>query len=98
MPESVKESVDGIRAKVALIVEHRQMLARLLAESRAREAELQASVERLRAEVARLKAETEYLSVMRAVAPDREQVRRQRAVLTGLVREIDRCISELTAC
>lgn len=98
MPGQVQDIAAGIRSKVSVILDRQEMLRQQIAAGRAEAAGLRKRVEELSTEVARLKADNEYLRVMRIVASTPEQVERSRAMLTGLVREIDRCIAELKAC
>lgn len=46
--------------------------------------------------IEQLQIKLEYMQVASTIAPTREQVDKSKAVLTSLVREIDRCISELS--
>ena len=57
--------------------------------------ELESTVLTLRKEVERLTLETEYLRIATTVAPTTADIERSRAVLSELVREIDKCITEL---
>lgn len=98
MAQHVQDIASSIRSKVAVIVDRQNMLAQTIEAERAESARLKARVEELSAEVSRLKADNEYLTVMRAVAVTPQQAEQSRAMLAGLVREIDRCIAELKAC
>ena len=53
-------------------------------------------VERQSREIADLRHQVEYLKVATSIAPSREAVEQSRAVLSELVREIDKCIADLT--
>lgn len=55
-------------------------------------------ITRLRRENSALKADLEYMTVARTLATDPQQVADTRQMISGLVREIDRCIAELNAC
>ena len=71
----------------------------LLSEKRAadvRIAELMATVEALRKQVESLTRQNEYLTVVTTAIPSRSDVERSRAVISRLVREIDKCISDLS--
>ena len=71
----------------------------LLSEKRAadvRIAELMATVEALRKQVESLTRQNEYLTVVTTGIPSRSDVERSRAVISRLVREIDKCISDLS--
>lgn len=98
MAQHVHDIASSIRSKVSVIVDRQNMLAQAIEAERAQTARLKARVEELSAEVKRLKADNEYLTVMRVAAVTPQQAERGRAMLAGLVREIDRCIAELKAC
>ncbi len=71
----------------------------LLGEKRAADAkiaELQATVDSLRLNVEDLTRQLEYLTVVTTALPSRSDVERSRAVISRLVREIDKCISDLS--
>lgn len=98
MAEHVQDIADGIRSKVKVIIDRQNMLTQQVATERAKVESLHKTVDALQKEVSRLKADNEYLTVMRAVAVTPQQAEQSRALLAGLVREIDRCIAELKAC
>lgn len=62
----------------------------------ARIAELQATVDELRLKVETLTRQLDYLTVVTTAIPSRADVERSRAVISRLVREIDKCISDLS--
>lgn len=98
MPENVQDIARSIDSKVRVIVERQTMLSERVVAERAESERLRVMVKELSARVEQLKAENEYLSVMRAVSVTPHQAEQSRALLAGLVREIDRCIAELKAC
>lgn len=98
MAEPVHDTISSIRAKVSVILDRQNMLVQQITAERAEAASLRREVERLQAEVRQLKADNEYLAVARGVAVTPQQAEQSRAMLSGLVREIDRCIAELKAC
>jgi len=57
--------------------------------------ELVALTNRQQQELNRLQQEVEYLKVVTTLNPDRKDVEKSRAFISELVREIDKCISEL---
>lgn len=46
--------------------------------------------------IEQLQIKLEYMQVASTIAPTREQLDKSKIVITNLVREIDRCISELS--
>lgn len=71
-----------------LAIEQRDAVRKELAK---REEEL-AAKER---EIKELKLKIEYLSVVTSARPDVEEMKKSRAMLSSLVRDIDQCISDL---
>ena len=57
--------------------------------------ELEATLSRQNRELTDKNRQIEQLQVMGVLAPTREDIEKSRAFLTGLVRDIDRCINEL---
>ncbi|MDE5660671.1 MAG: hypothetical protein K2I28_07260 [Muribaculaceae bacterium] len=98
MAQNVQNIASSIKSKVAVIIDRQNMLAQTIEAERAESARLREKVKELTEEVKRLKTDNEYLTVMRAAAVTPQQAEQSRAMLAGLVREIDRCIAELKAC
>lgn len=98
MAENVQNISRSIESKVRVIIDRQNMLVERIAAERAEKELLKQKVSELSARVDELKSENEYLTVMRAVSVTPQQAQQSRALLAGLVREIDRCIAELKAC
>ncbi len=47
-------------------------------------------------ELEQLKIKIEYLQLATTIAPTRDQVEEARAMISGLIRDIDRCITDLS--
>jgi len=93
---SLRQRLDSIEAKASLLVEKYARLRAAKAVSDRRNEELLRQVERQSREIADLRHQVEYLRVATSIAPSREAVEQSRAVLSELVREIDKCIADLT--
>lgn len=98
MAEKVHEIFTSIASKVRVIVERQSQLVAAVQESRAECERLRQENERMRSEIERLKADLECMAVARTLGSNPQQLADSRAVISGLVREIDRCIAELNAC
>jgi len=59
-------------------------------------ADLEYTVRQQRRDIERLSQQVEFLTVVSTAMPDRDDVEKSRAMLSGLVREIDKCIKDLT--
>ena len=95
MAGEFKHIIDRINAKAEIVLERYALVNRQRREALDRVGELEREIRRLRAENERLRQETEYLKLATTISPSRKDVENMRAVLSELVREIDRCIAEL---
>jgi hypothetical protein len=96
MAANLQQRLDSIRGKATLLT---QRYAELLEEKRAADAqiaELHTQLRRQQEEMARMRQEIESLQVVTTISRGREDVERSRAFLSQLVRDIDKCIAELT--
>lgn len=59
-------------------------------------ADLEYTVKQQQQEIERLSQQVEFMTVMNTSMPDRDDIEKSRAILSGLVREIDKCIADLT--
>lgn len=98
MPETLNDTYGSIRAKVQVILNRQQMLVREIEAQRAANQKLEQEINALRKELAQLRTDNEYLTVASVIAHKREDVEHTRSLLAGLVRDIDRCIADLSAC
>lgn len=95
MASDLERAIESLRGKAAMVakryhlaIEQRDAVRKELAK---REEEL-AAKER---EIKELKLKIEYLSVVTSARPDVEEMKKSRAMLSSLVRDIDQCISDL---
>ncbi len=95
MGGNLEKRIDRIRSKAELLTQQYARLRQSKEEADLRIDELLAIVDSQRKEIARLRQQVEYLKVASTLAPDHNDVERSRAILAELVREIDKCISEL---
>lgn len=98
MAEKVHDIYSSVASKVQVIIERQALLAEAVKEARAERDSLRRENARLQQEVNRLKADLEYLTVARTFEANGQPLADSRALISGLIREIDRCISELNAC
>lgn len=96
MAANLQQRIDSIKSKARLLAERH---AELMAEKRAAEAqiaELRSQLTRQQREMTHMRQQIENLQVVTTLSPRREDVERSRAFLSQLVRDIDKCITELT--
>lgn len=96
MAANLQERIEKIQAKAALMVDRYERLRRMLDEANVRIEDLTATVERQRREIAERDRQIEYLKVASVLTPDHRDVEATRALLSELVREIDKCINQLS--
>ncbi|MDE7152838.1 MAG: hypothetical protein K2O00_00160 [Muribaculaceae bacterium] len=96
MAEELQQRLVRLKSKMELLLEQGAMLRKQKEDAVQRAESLQQIVDRQRREIHDLKAQLEYLQIASTFAPTREQVEQSRAVLSGLVRDINKCINELT--
>jgi hypothetical protein len=96
MAETLKNRIENIRNKANVLVEKYHVLLQEKQAVDLKVGELEATVSTQEKEILQLRQEVEYLQLAMTITPDRKQVESSRAFISNLVREIDRCITELT--
>ena len=89
MASEFQQVIDRVSAKMQILLDRYAIVNRRREEALARIADLEREQNR------RLQAEVEFLKVATTISPDRADVEATRATLSRLVREIDKCITEL---
>ena len=95
MAVDLKQQLERVAAKADLIVERCERLTKQRDELLQRIEELEKALEASEKEAARLRVDNEYLSLASALGPDRKEIENARSLISGLVRDIDRCILDL---
>lgn len=96
MASDLQQRIDSLKAKTHVLVRKyaaMEAARRELQQELALRDEAIAQRDRIIAEMQR---SIEFLRAATAINPDREDVERTRSLIAGLVREIDRCILDLT--
>lgn len=96
MAANLQQRIESLRSKSRLLTER---YAEVIEEKRAAEAqidELRAQLQRQQREISHLRQQIENLQVVTTISHNRKDVERSRAFLSQLVRDIDKCIAELT--
>lgn len=96
MAANLQERIDKIEAKAALMVERYGYMRGALDDARKRIDELDAIIARQQREIEERDRQIEYLKIASVLTPDHRDVEATRAVLSELVREIDKCINQLS--
>lgn len=96
MAGNLQQRLDSLRSKATLLTQRYVKLVEASRESETRIASLEKELKAAQDENKRLKLQIEELRVVTTLTPRREDVERSRAILTELVREIDKCIEEFS--
>lgn len=96
MASDLQQTLERLSRKALNMTERYQSVLHDKQVAELRIAELETLVETLRNRVQTLERQVEYLSVVTTAFPSREEAERSRARISELVREIDKCISDLT--
>lgn len=87
--DSIKDKAEKLTSRYCRLVEEKRAADTMISD-------LRQTVERQQRELAGLRQKIEYLTVVTTINPERDKVEQTRVVLSELVREIDKCINELT--
>ena len=95
MASELHDTLARLQRKSAILIEKYQAL---LGECQLAQNELDSTrqrVQELEARVEQLETDNQYLRMAHTIAPSPESVAQSRAMISKLVRDIDRCISQL---
>lgn len=95
MAGEFQQTIERINAKARIVAERYALILEQRDSALRRVAELEETLEKCQREIDGLKRQNEYLRMSTTLAPSRADVEHTRAVLSELVREIDKCIAEL---
>ncbi len=95
MAGELQKKIDRVNTKTQLLLDRYTILLQRRESDLAQIAELQAEIETLRKENGRLQQENDFLKIATTITPTRNDVNSTRELLTRLVREIDKCITDL---
>lgn len=96
MPDALSQRIAGISAKAQVLVQRYNLARRQLEDSRQTVSELTEKLADSRAIISRLESEVKYLQNSAALAPAASDVQKTRLMISELVREIDKCIRDLS--
>lgn len=95
MASELQETLARIVTKSEVLVEKYHVLSAEKERLEQVVARLQAENETLKKENGRLQTDNEYLTLARNIVPNSEGVREAKHLISSLVRDIDKCISQL---
>ena len=95
MAGDLQQTLDRLSRKTLGLTERYVAIKQKLEQVQAQLEERDHTIEQLTLKVETLSRENDYLKVVTTVHPSRADVERSRAVISRLVRQIDKCINEL---
>ena len=96
MAGNLQQRLDGLKSKTDLVLARNQALQERLDAAKSLVTSLEEAIRDKDNEIAMLRQRIEHLTVVTTLAPDHRDVEHTRAFLSGLLRDIDKCISELS--
>jgi predicted nucleic acid-binding Zn-ribbon protein len=96
MAGDLLETLQRVSSKTDFLMQRYNKVLQEKQSAETRVNELENTVLRLNDKIKQLETRIEYLTVMTTVIPSRDDVEASRAKLAKLVRDIDKCISELS--
>ncbi len=96
MASDLQQTLQRISRKAETLVDRYNFVDEQRRKAEERVMELEATVAQLTEEISGLQDRIEYLTVVTTTFPQRENVEKSRALISRLVREIDKCIADLS--
>ncbi len=96
MASEYQETFDRIATKTSLMMQRYAAMLDANQQANRRIADLEKALDDARKEMQTLRSENEYLKIASTIAPSRDQIENARAMVASLVRDIDRCIADLS--
>lgn len=95
MPESFETRLSSLSKKTELLLERYRLIAEQRDEAYRQIRDLNGQLDKARKQIRELSTEVEYLKVVNSMEPAAGDTEKTRALLSELVWEIDKCISQL---
>ncbi|MBQ7941142.1 MAG: hypothetical protein IJ328_01875 [Muribaculaceae bacterium] len=96
MTTDLHSTIERILSKSSVLVEKYHALEIDKANAEQEIIQLREEIAVLRKELEKLRQDNEYLRIARSIAPSYEQLAESRSIISQLVRDVDKCISQLT--
>lgn len=96
MAGNLQQRLESLRSKAVLLTQRYAVLLEQKQQADSLIADLQRTLEQQRREMDVMRQQIEHLRVVSTIDPRREDVEMTRSVLNKLVRDIDKCINDLT--
>ena len=96
MATDLHSTINRILNKSNVLVEKYQALETEKVNAELKIKQLHEEIAVLKKELEKLRQDNEYLRMARSIAPSYEQIEESRSIISQLVRDVDKCISQLT--
>lgn len=96
MASTLRQRLDTLTVKAQLLTKRYRAMKEENERAQAEVADLNKRLTLQQQEIAHLRTQIESLTVVTTLNPSRQDVEISRAIIAELVREIDKCINELT--
>lgn len=97
MSQDYRQALLSLTQKVQLLVQQYNSVLQQRNDALSMVAELKAELLQRDAAISNLKTEIENLTIVKTAFPSREAMAESKEYLSGLIREIDQCIKDLTS-
>ncbi len=97
MANELQDTLSRIIAKSNVMVEKYRAIVAARDVTEKENTRLREENEKMRQEVERVQRENEYLRMAHTIAPTPESVNASKAMISRIVRDIDKCINQLNA-
>ena len=94
--DSIQDRLTTLQGKAQMMVEKYHTLEQQKRASDDKVKSLEDEILRMRQQIEQLNTKIEYLQVTSTISPSRSELEQTKKVLSGLVREINKCITDLT--
>ena len=96
MAGNLQQRLDRLKSKTEMVLARNQALQERLNAAKTHLSLLEETIRSKDREIGILRQQIEHLKVVNTLTPDHRDVEQTRAFLSGLLRDIDKCISELS--
>ena len=96
MADDLESRISRIESKLVAMLEKYRRLEAEKEEYQRKTAELAGDVDKLTKQIEQLKLDNDYLRMARAINSSAAELSQSKAILTQLVRDVDKCIAQLT--
>lgn len=96
MAETLQQKLDQIQKKSELLVTRYGVLMAEKESVENQNIELKEQIEKLSIELEECKRENKHLKVARVISTTEDELTKNKAILSKMVRDVDKCIAQLT--